>query len=43
MTILLIRQVSPDPRPAQLAGHAVQCEACATLSARRLQCAAGSA
>jgi len=35
MTILLIRQASPDPLPipAQLAGHAIHCEHCATLPA----------
>ena len=39
MTILLIRQASPEPLPvpAQLAGHAVCCEDCATLPAL-LQC-----
>lgn len=35
MTILLIRQASPDPLPvpAQLAGHAIRCTHCATLPA----------
>ncbi len=35
MTILLLRQPSPDPLPvpAQLAGHAVHCQDCATLPA----------
>ncbi|WP_315386425.1 hypothetical protein [uncultured Stenotrophomonas sp.] len=35
MTILLIRQPSPDPLPVpdQLAGHPVQCQHCATLPA----------
>ncbi|WP_312327068.1 hypothetical protein [Stenotrophomonas sp.] len=39
MTILLIRQPSPDPLPvpAQLAGHPVLCQHCATLPAL-LQC-----
>lgn len=39
MTILLLRQPSPDPLPvpAQLAGHAVHCQDCATLPAL-LQC-----
>ena len=39
MTILLLRQPSPDPLPvpAQLAGHAVHCQNCATLPAL-LQC-----
>jgi len=35
MTILLLRQPSPDPLPvpAELAGHTVHCQDCATLPA----------